>query len=520
MTSPIRTWRAILFAILIGSALILAVRAIAGPFRLGISVTSPMNAEGVFGLAVFLLFLAGARPAFHRAGARGPRPWHVAALLIAAGFAAFAPSLHSPFLADDYDHIPHALHTTPASIAALFTQPAADRFFRPAAFVAYAAEARLAGFSRVAWHSLSIALHIAVSFLVYAFARRRQSRPWTALAAALLFLLHASRPEAVTWIAAQFDLWAAFFFLIALLAFAQRWYAASLAPLLLALLSKESAYVYPLVLLLLLRIDRVPPRLWPRLAGPSFLLTGAVFLYRWHLLGGIGGYRNLGTDRPYILTFDFLRTTKALTARLAAVLDFPVNWSHPLEWWLIAALLGAMAAWIALAATKVDRRQLWFGLGFLFLAALPVHEFLLIDANLEKSRVLYLPSVGYALIFAAALEAARPRLAILAASAILTFNIAALEHNLAVWSSVSQLAWRTCESVAALNRPLALSDIANTVDGVYFLHTGLRGCIESAAGKPLAHLYLATDPAPAQPPPIALDWDDQARRFVRRNELP
>ena len=96
-----------------------------------------------------------------------------------------------------------------------------------------------------------------------------------------------------------------------------------------------------------------------------------------------------------------------------------------------------------------DRRKLWFGFGFLMLAAIPVHEFLLIDANLEKSRVLYLPSVGFALIFAAALEAARPRLAVAAACAILAFQTAALEHNLLIWHRISALAASTCASVAA-----------------------------------------------------------------------
>ena len=118
----------------------------------------------------------------------------------------------------------------------------------------YAIEARAAGYEPVAWHALSVVLHITVSLLVYTLARRRGFAVWTAIAAAMLFLLHGSRPEAVTWIAAQFDLWAAFFVLIALLAFDRGWHAASLAPLLLALLSKESAYVYPLLLLLLLRM--------------------------------------------------------------------------------------------------------------------------------------------------------------------------------------------------------------------------------------------------------------------------
>ncbi len=496
--------RRLLWAALILSAIFLSIHTIVGPFH-------PMNAEGVFALSGIALLAWPVRKAHHPSPANVTLPaWLVPVTLAAAAVAAYARTLHFPFLADDYDHLPHAFHATSATLTALFTQPAADRFFRPAVFIAYAAEARIAALARAPWHAFSIALHLAVSLLVYLFARRRNFAMLPALAAAALFLLHGSRPEAVTWIAAQFDLWAAFFFLLALLAFEKKRYLLSLAPLLLALLSKESAYVYPLILLLLLRIDRIPLARWPRLAAPSFLLTAAVFLYRWHILGGIGGYRNIGTNRPYILTFDFLRTTKALTARLSAALEFPINWTHPLEWWLIATLIAALAAWATLAATNPDRRKLWFSLGFILLSALPVHEFLLIGADLEKSRVLYLPSVGYALLFAAALEAARPRVAIAAACAILAFQIAALEHNLNIWDEVSHLAERTCQTVAAIQGPAAVSDIANTVDGVYFLHTGLRGCIESA-GKPAKDLYLPADPPPATA--THLQWKDTSRAY-------
>jgi hypothetical protein len=461
------------------SAITLLARAGLGAFHFVVSVGSPMNAEGVFGLSGIGLLAWPARAA---RGDYHVNPklagWLAGAILCAAAVAAFAPSLDNPFLADDYDHIPHAVEATPGTLLAQFTQPAADRFFRPAVFAAYAVEARVAGYARGAWHVWSLAIHTGVAWLVYCFARRRGFGAWTALAAGLLFLLHGSRPEAVTWIAAQFDLWAALLFLLALLAFLRGWRWVSLIPLLAALLSKESAYVYPLILLLMLWIDRVPVTRWARLAGPSFALTGAVFLYRWRLLGGIGGYRNIGTDRPYILTFDWLRTGKALTARLAASLDFPINWSHALEWWVIAALLAGMAGWAALAAGHADRRKLWFALGFLFLAALPVHEFLLIDGDLEKSRVLYLPSVGYALLFAAALEGVRGRAAVASGVAVLLFQIAALEHNLRIWGDVARLAEQTCAKAAA--GQIVERDLSNTVDGVYFLHTGFRGCVEMA----------------------------------------
>jgi hypothetical protein len=499
------------------SGVAIAGRAIAGPFHFGVSMVSPINAEGIFGIAALLLLIrnTSSRP---QTGHRGA--WPMAAIgLIAAGLVAYSRSFPFPFLADDYVHIPNAIHASPAHLGALFTQAGSDHFFRPVTFLAYAVEARAAGYAPVVWHAFSVALHITVSLLVYALARRRGFAVWTALAAALLFLLHGARPEAVTWIGAQFDLWAALFVLIALLAFDRGWRVASLAPLLLALLSKESAYVYPLLLLLLLRIDRVPLKEWPRLAGGSFLLTAAVFCYRWRVIGGIGGYRNSGTDQAVIFHPDLVHTLQGFTTRLAAALNFPINWSHPPEWWLITLLVAAMAAWAFLGAGAADRRKLWFGIGFLMLAAIPVHQFLLIGANLEKSRVLYLPSVGFALIFAAALEAAPPGMAVAAAGAILAFQTAALEHNLLIWHRVSALAASICASVASVPGEASVSDAPNQIDGVYFLHVGLRGCIERAGG-PRPNLHLAGEASAANPPAQALIWDDQGSRFEIRQAQP
>ncbi|HEX3879890.1 MAG TPA: hypothetical protein VHW24_23065 [Bryobacteraceae bacterium] len=501
--------RRLLWTALCAGALVIAMRAVAGPFHFGLSAGSPIPAECVFALSSAGLLACASFEKDPSPPLNQSRFWLPFVALALAAIAAYAWTVRFPFLADDYDHIPHAIRATPAYLTELFTRPAADRFFRPAVFLLYAVEARIAGYARVPWHALSIALHLGVSLLVYLLLRQRRFGLMPALAAALLFLLHGSRPEAVTWIAAQFDLWAALFFLLALLAFLKGWRWLSLVPLLFALLSKESAYVYPLILVFTLWIDRVPTTRWFREAGPAILLTALVFLYRWLLLGGIGGYRDIGTGRPYILTFDILRTGKALTARFGAALEFPINWTHPLEWWLIATLFAAMAAGAVLAVAHANRRKIAFGIGFLLLAALPVHEFLLIDANLEKSRVLYLPSVGFALIFAAALEAARPRVAVIAASAILLFQFAALEHNLKIWRYVSQLAQRTCANAAALPTPAALSDISNTIDGVYFLHTGLRGCIERASGRPRPDIVIAAQPAP----PDQLRWDDQSRSY-------
>ncbi len=110
-------------------------------------------------------------------------------------------------------------------------------------------------------------------------------------------------------------------------------------------------------------------------------------------------------------------------------------------------------------------------------------------------------------------------MAVAAACAILAFQTAALEHNLLIWHRVSTLAASTCASVAAFSGEAEVSDIANKVDGVYFLHTGLRGCIERAGG-PRPDLHLAGDAVATNPPANALIWDGVARRFdVRENPV-
>lgn len=85
-----RSLRGLLCAVLVSSAVTLAVRAINGPFRFGVSVTSPMNAEGLFGLALFGLILLGVKEGPHVDQVNGPRAWQAAAILTAAGVALYS----------------------------------------------------------------------------------------------------------------------------------------------------------------------------------------------------------------------------------------------------------------------------------------------------------------------------------------------------------------------------------------------------------------------------------------------
>src|SRR5205085_6843926 len=100
------------------------------------------------------------------------------------------------------------------------------------------------------WHLCSLALHLLNCCLLFWIAVRLWTNAWVAFGATLVFGLHGTRPEAVTWIAGSFDLLATLFVLSsAWLLFSKRAQAAALALLLPAVLAKESAYAYPFLIL-------------------------------------------------------------------------------------------------------------------------------------------------------------------------------------------------------------------------------------------------------------------------------
>jgi hypothetical protein len=205
------------------------------------------------------------------------------------------------------------------------------------------------------------------------------------------------------------------------------------------------------------------------------------------VLSGIGGYQT-SANTPTILNFSLVRTANALLLRLWATLFFPINWSEAPQWWLWIALGLGLAGYAVVAFNgKRERRALAFLL-FTLVAALPVQHLLLIGADLEKSRVLYLPSVGFALFLAAAVETLRePKWRVPVVIAVIVFQIACLEHNLIVWSGVAQVARNACDSVASSldgNSDTAMvRDLPSVLRGVYFLHgEGMSYCLEITHG--------------------------------------
>jgi hypothetical protein len=318
--------------------------------------------------------------------------------------------------------------------------------------------------------------------------------------AAALFAIHGSRPEAVVWMAGRFDLLAGLFTLVSLAAFVRAWetpkwvwWMVAMAAAALGMLSKESAYALPLMVAVF-AVAR--PAAWGRrirFVAPVTILTVILFAYRWTRLGGIGGYLT-AKGHPQALSLSLLAVGKALAWRLWAVLFFPVNWTEEPRTWMVAAVVVYTAAWAAIWWKGKPRPALLLiAAGITLAAALPAVQQLLIGTDLEKARLLYLPSVGFCLFAAAALEGAGAKLKAAAMTAMLLFHAVALEHNLGAWEYASGKAATVCEAVSACsNLPMG---VPRTLRGVYFFANGLPECaaMHRRADAPLHACSLRWD---------------------------
>jgi hypothetical protein len=183
----------------------------------------------------------------------------------------------------------------------------------------------------------------------------------------------------------------------------------------------------------------------------------------------------------------------ALLLRLWAVLWFPIDWLVEPGAWLAIAMMVMLAAWVWLLNRRPTMH--WPSLAFTFVAALPVQHLLLIGPDLEKSRVLYLPAAGFALLAAFAVQSiGHARMAAGAAGLILAFQLAALEHNLAIWKRVSATGRAACQqagsAIQETGRDATVVNLPNLLDGVYFLRNGFPECVEWNTGVPQSRVHV------------------------------
>ena len=322
-----------------------------------------------------------------------------------------------------------------SSVWALTDVESESNYYRPLMWIAYNAIYTVDGASPWAFHLVNVLLHVCVTAVVFLLTLELWKDLKIAGIASILFALHPVHTEPVAWIAAIPELGYTLFFLLALY-----FYVSDYKPALhgtiacvtcyaTALLWKESALAFvPCVViydLLVLREFRM--RRYALLA----VATGMYLAIRTAVLGGFApsivhegmsvptqiltAISNLGIYIeklvvPVNLTFFYnLEATSRLSARILAVL-----------------LLFAIAAW------KLRGRMAW-SVFWILITLLPVLAVSRVVVPLAE-RNLYLASVGFVWIVAAALACLSARRAFVVAGTLCIAYFAVDTLRVPVWN--------------------------------------------------------------------------------------
>lgn len=324
--------------------------------------------------------------------------------LAALTLAAYANAFAGTFQFDDFNVI--VLNPQVASLPAWWQSMPG---IRPLLKLSYALN-QGSGLGLFGFHLFNLAVHLGNGLLVWRLLHLLAQRTGlgdsgarAAWLAAALFLVHPVNTEAVTYISGRSAAFSALFVLAALHVYATRPANRWLSPLLYAcaMLTKESALILPLVLLL-----------WDSACtGPAFSLRAALQRQRWHWAVLAVALLALAASPTYR---HFLAGNLALRPLAASLPAQPATILYLLGQWLgIGALnadpaLPTVSPWtpsaigaagciaaILLAGLHQLRRRPWLGLGLIwFLLQLLPTQTLWPRLDAANDRHLYLPGIG------------------------------------------------------------------------------------------------------------------------------
>ena len=464
---------------------------------------------------------------------RGPGVW----LPLLVGAAVWARMVSLYFIGDDFEHLAWSRAPFFESVWDL-ARHGRKTFLRPFASATIFLEYRLWGTWPNGYHITNLGIHlVGVAGLFYLCRRLR----FGLRAAAIASLIYAVLPievEAVAWMGARFDLlsaclsiWTAFFYVYFRQTAKPVAYVAALLCFFFALLSKENSYVFPFILLVAEYLI-MPRRILKAPAG-FFVLAGGLFLYRWFILGGIGGYSDR-SGRRIALHFDF-KILQGLFIRDPALLLFGYNWSEPRLATTILIIAVTSAALLLLLFFYRPAAASWkttaFCLAWIVFPLLPIHPLLLINPDLSNSRILYFSSAGIAMLIGHLLarsganhvhgrEDARMRW-IAAVLLVCAYSLGTV-HNIGAWRWTTERQKRflselqRIESSPQPNAKYKFENLPTAIRGVYFMETdaSLRDAIRVKLGR--YDIEASRESVPLDGPFIRIQWTGKEDPLIIR----
>jgi len=301
------------------------------------------------------------------------------ALIVLLTAAAFAPSLTNPFLfGDDYFFIvdnPN-INIPLNEIPSLFTMSLwksagteyRQAYYRPVVSTLFILDHRLWGLNVIGYHLSNILFHVLAAMVLYRTGTFLFSDKTVSLAGACIFAVHPVNYESVGR-AASGEAIFGLFVILSLFFFLSGKHWLSWAAFSLALLSKESAVMFP-VALTVLSLQRNGPRKGLVMMAPYVVLTALYLGVRALVLdtvfgGGIGAAQPV-TVRVYTMAVAVMDYIRLL------VVPYPLNPYYPARWYVSLSEPKVAAALLILGALCLLVYRLRKNKVMLFLAAFAV----------------------------------------------------------------------------------------------------------------------------------------------------
>lgn len=299
-------------------------------------------------------------------------------------------------------------------------------YYRPVITLSYMINYSLFKINPWGYHLTNIIFHLVNGILVYLLAVQLLGSLRVSLLASLLFAVHPVHTESVSWIAGRTDVIACTFFLISFYLYLQftkkktlLFYALSLSSFTLSLFSKEMAITLPLILILYdyyYTTEGMREKLIERIKYwvPFFVIISVFLFIKYALL-------NISMGNPYVASFGkfFTMVTfgKAFIYYLKKLL-----WPFQLNAYVVLPFITDIASPSALLALSIFALSLYlllkyghqlkgssFSLAFFWITLIPISNLIPVSAPPDMGfptceRFLYIPSIGFSMIGALALE--------------------------------------------------------------------------------------------------------------------
>jgi len=423
---------------------------------------------------------------------------------LAGALLLYWPAVHVGLLSDDFILIQHA--------SVWDMRQVAPQLFRPLPIFVWAVVVHL-GCGPVTLHVVNILLHATNAWLAAQIVAGWVPGRFYAIAAGLLVLVAPLGPEAVAWCAGAFDLFAAAAMMSAVLVSRSpptlRNRIQLIGLTLAALLSKETAVVLPMLILL----DGCVRRSLARRAIIDLgLVTATVAIFAVIRLQLATGVVSAAISRYRIqrLVFDSFGTLGA-------------PWQASDQWLTRVRAVYALCVIGVIAAFFVNRGARWAsaavlaGAGWVLASILPLLAFFSVGPQLEGARYLYLAACGWAavLVTAAADLAGRgPRVTAITRGVLVVLIGAGawgVHSHLLPWTDAAAVRDNVLRTAAADERlrgcPVAYVDgLPDSVGGAHLFANGAREALADVGVTAFA--YAGTGDC-------AFRWDAAAERFER-----